>query len=141
MKSVILKIAATILVLFALITLFMSSSVIFDLFGIREKEGNYVLFVVISNFFCGFLYLISAYGLYFQKKWTTSLLGASLGILLLSFTGLLWHINTDGNYEEQTLKAMLFRIGITLVFTILSWQYIAKKIEAQRQKKLIRNHI
>lgn len=129
MKPVILKIAATILALFALITLFMSGSVIFDLFGIREKEGNYVLFIVISNFLCAFLYLISAYGLYFQKKWTTSVLSASLGILLLSFAGLLWHINTGGIYEEQTVKAMLFRIGITSGFTILSWQYISKQIK------------
>ena len=50
MKVTILKISAIILTLFALITLFMSSSVIFDLFGIREKEGNYVLFIVITNF-------------------------------------------------------------------------------------------
>lgn len=133
MKPGILKIAATILVLFALVTLFMSSSVIFDLFGIREKEGNYVLFVVISNFICAFLYLISAYGLFFQKKWTTSLLSSSLGILLLSFGGLLWHINSGGIYEEQTVKAMLFRIGITFVFTILSWRYISKKIENQKR--------
>jgi len=129
MKPVILKIAASVLALFALITLFMSGSVIFDLFGIREKEGNYVLFIVISNFLCAFLYLISAYGLYFQKKWTTSVLSVSLGILLLSFAGLLWHINTGGIYEEQTVKAMLFRIGITLGFTILSWRYISKHIK------------
>ncbi len=133
MKTIILKISATILLVFALITLFMSGSVIFDLFGIRAKEGNYVLFVVVSNFLCAFLYLISVYGLYFQKKWTTSLLGVSLGILLLSFAGLIWHINTGGMYEEQTVKAMLFRMGITLVFTILSWRYISKRIEAQKQ--------
>lgn len=133
MKAVILKIAATILLLFALVTLFMSSSVIFDLFGIREKEGNYVLFVVISNFICAFLYLISVYGLFFQKKWTTSLLSISLGILLLSFAGLLWHIDAGGIYEEKTVKAMLFRIGITLVFTILSWRYISKEIKNQKR--------
>ncbi len=131
MKPVILKVVATILVVFALITLFMSGSVIFDLLGIREKEGNYVLFVVISNFICAFLYLISAYGLFFQKKWTTSLLSTSLGILLLSFAGLLWHINTGGIYEEQTVKAMIFRIGITFAYTILAWRYISKMPENQ----------
>lgn len=31
---------------FALLTLFLSGSVIFDLFGIRAKERNYVLLVV-----------------------------------------------------------------------------------------------
>lgn len=129
MKPVILKIAATVLTLFALITLFMSGSVIFDLFGIREKEGNYVLFIVITNFLCAFLYLISAYGLAFQKKWTTNVLSVSLAFLLISFAGLLWHITTGGIYEEQTVKAMLFRIGITFGFTMLSWRYISTQIK------------
>jgi hypothetical protein len=68
MKTIILKSAAVIITLFALITLFMSTSVIFDLFGIREKEGNYVLFVVISNFIAGFMYLFSAVWFIYRKK-------------------------------------------------------------------------
>jgi hypothetical protein len=127
MKKLIPKIAATLLTFFALITLFMSSSVIFDLFGIREIEGNYVLSVVISNFICGFLYLISAYGLFFQKRWTTRLLFIAACILLVSFAGLLWHINMGGIYEKQTVKAMLFRIAITFAFALLSWRYISKE--------------
>jgi hypothetical protein len=122
-----LKISATLLTLFALITVFMSGSVIFDLFGIRAKEGNYVLFVVVSNFMCGFLYLFSAYGMFFQKKWTTKLLVVAIAILALSFAGLVWHINSGGVYEQQTVKAMLFRIGITSLFAGLSWRYITKE--------------
>jgi hypothetical protein len=53
MKAV-LKVSAILLTLFALITVFMSGSVIFDLFGIRAKEGNYMLFIVVSNFISGF---------------------------------------------------------------------------------------
>jgi hypothetical protein len=45
----------------------MSGSVIFDLFGIREKEGNYVLFIVLANFIAGFFYLLSAYGMLTAK--------------------------------------------------------------------------
>jgi len=131
MKPVILKIAAIILTLFALITLFMSGSVIFDLFGIRAKEGNYILFVVVSNFIAGFLYLFSAYGLSFQKKWTTRLMLAATAILLLSFAGLLWHINSGGIYEQQTIKAMLFRIGTTILFAGISWRFISKEIKTQ----------
>lgn len=127
MKPVILKIAAFILMLFALVTLFMSGSVIFDLFGIRAKEGNYVLFIVVSNFISGFLYLFSAYGMFFQKKSTTRLLVFSTTILLLGFAGLLWHINSGRIYEQQTVNAMLFRIGITILFAGLSWQYITKE--------------
>lgn len=126
MKNIILKSSALALVLFALLTFFMSGSVIFDLFGIRAKEGNYVLFVVISNFICGFLYLLAAYGLFTQKLWTTRLLLASVGILVLSFLGFLWHINIGGIYEARTLKAMLFRISLTSLFAGISWHYISR---------------
>lgn len=123
MKVTILKISAIILTLFALITVFMSGSVIFDLFGIREKEGNYVLFIVIANFISGFIYLIAAYGLFFGRTWTTRLLVFATSILTISFVGLIWHILNGGIYEQQTLKAMLFRIAITAVFAGLSWRF------------------
>lgn len=127
MKQIILKIAAVIIALFALITLFMSTSVLFDLFGIREKEGNYVLFVVVSNFIAGFLYLFAAYGLFTQKIWATKLLLITTLILVLSFAGLLIHVNAGGIYEEKTIKAMLSRIAITGVLAGLSWLFINKK--------------
>lgn len=118
-----LKISAILLTLFALITVFMSGSVIFDLFGIREKEGNYVLFIVIANFISGFIYLIAAYGLFFGRTWTTRLLVFATSILTISFVGLIWHISSGGIYEQQTVKAMLFRIAITAVFGGLSWRF------------------
>lgn len=118
-----LKISAILLTLFALITVFMSGSVIFDLFGIREKEGNYVLFIVIANFISGFIYLIAAYGLFFGRTWTTRLLVFATSILTISFVGLIWHISSGGIYEQQTVKAMLFRIAITAVFVGLSWRF------------------
>lgn len=128
MKQIVLKIAAVIITLFALITLFMSTSVLFDLFGIREKEGNYVLFVVVSNFIAGFLYLFAAYGLFTKKIWATKLLLITTLILVLSFVGLLIHANAGGIYEEKTIKAMLSRITITAAFAGLSWLFINKKL-------------
>lgn len=124
-----LNIAAVVLALFGLITLFMSGSVIFDLFGIRAREGNYVLFVVVSNFVSGFLYMASAYGMFFQKKWATALLVVTSIILLLSFAGLLWHINSGRVYEQQTVFAMIFRLGITILFSVLSWRLSEKKLK------------
>lgn len=113
--------------LFALLTLFMSGSVIFDLFGIRAKEGNYVLFIVISNFVCGIIYLVAAVGLYAQKKWTTRLLILSVAILILGFNGLLLHISFGGLYETQTVMAMIFRISITMFFAGVSWYYLSRQ--------------
>lgn len=99
---------------FGLLTLFLSTSVIFDLFGIRAKEGDYVLFVVWSNFISSILYLFAAYGFIKNKKWTATLLGISTLILIAAFIGLKIHASSGGIYEEKTIGAMIFRIAVTL---------------------------
>jgi hypothetical protein len=126
MKNYILKITAVIITIFALITIFMGTSVIFDLFQIRKKEGNYVMFVVVTNFIVGFTYLFSAYGLFTEKKWTTKVLAASGILLLIGFIGLIIHVYSGGIYEIKTIGAMIFRISITILFTFISHFKISK---------------
>jgi hypothetical protein len=112
---------ALILTAFGLITLFLSSSVVFDLFGIRAKEGNYVLFVVIANLISSILYLLAVYGIILKKIWTTKILSISAGVLIIAFIGLFVHINTGGIYETKTIGAMVFRISLTLLFVTASF--------------------
>jgi hypothetical protein len=126
MKKILRYVVAVVLTAFGLLTLFLSSSVIFDWFGIRAKEGNYVLFVVWANFISSVLYLVSAYGFVQLKKWTTKLLSASVIILIVAFLGLLLHINGGGIYETKTIGAMIFRTCLTLSFTIASYFLITK---------------
>ena len=127
MKKYLPNIVAIILAVFGLLTLFLSSSVIFDLFGIRAKEGNYVLFVVWSNFISSLLYLFAAYGFVTAKKWTTQLLGISIIILITSFIGLIIYASSGGLHETKTIWAMIFRITVTLVFAILAYFIITKR--------------
>jgi len=126
MKKILTYILIAILTAFAILTLFLSSSVIFDLFGIRTKEGNYVLFVVWANFISSTLYLLSAYGLLKLKKWSYQLLGLSTLILISGLIGLFIHINAGGIHETRTIGAMFFRTGLTLVFTVLTYLRIEK---------------
>lgn len=121
MKKVIIKAAAIVLAVFGLITLFLSGSVIFDLFGIRAKEGNYVLFVVWANFLSSILYLFAAYEFIKTRKRTTYLLGFSALLLILASIGLIIHINSGGIYETRTIGAMIFRITLTLAFALLAY--------------------
>ena len=127
MKSIILFISGFVIALFGIVTLFMSTSVIFGLFDIREKEGAYVLFVVIANFICAFLYIAAAYGFFTKKKWTTMVLNFSVGILIITFIGLGIHIYSGGIYEQKTIYAMMFRTIITIGFLLVSLKYISKK--------------
>ncbi len=106
---------------FTLLTLFLSSSVIFDWFGIRAKEGNYVLFVVVSNFIASLLYLTSIVALLKNKKWAFHPLGLALVILIAAQIGLHNHISAGGIYETKTVSAMYFRITLTAVFGLLTY--------------------
>lgn len=112
-----------------LLSVFLTSSVIFDLFGIREMEGNYVLFIVYANFISGFIYIVSAYGLSTKKTWTVKLLALSSIILIVAFVGLNFHINNGGIYETKTFNAMIFRTSITILFTIIAYFTITKTIK------------
>jgi len=127
-KKIINNVSATILTLFALLTLFLSSSVIFDWFGIRAKEGNYVLFIVWVNFVCSILYLFAAYGFVKRTKWTFWVLLTSLVILTIAFIALLLYANNGGIYEVKTIKAMLFRLLLTLTFSLIALLRFNKSI-------------
>lgn len=126
MNKIIRYSAATLLTAFAFLTLFLSSSIIFDLFGMRAKEGDFVLFVVWANFICSLLYLPAAYGLITKKKWTTTLLVSAIVILILAFIGLQFHINAGGLYMTRTVYALIFRTGVTSVFAIIAFKGTGK---------------
>lgn len=128
MKKVILYLVIAVLTGFGLLTMFLSTSVILDLFGVRAKEGNYVLFVVWSNFISSFLYLISVYGLLTSKKWTYKALAISTIILGVAFIGFLFYIQSGGIHESKTVGAMIFRIVLTLAFTLYAYFTINKRI-------------
>jgi hypothetical protein len=126
MKNTIKYTSAFVLTAFGLLTLFMSTSVIFDLFGIREKEGNYVLFVVWANFICGILYLIGAFGFMKDKKWLPNVMIAASVLLIVTFGGLFLHIQNGGIYEVKTVGAMTFRTLFTVLFTASAFWLISK---------------
>lgn len=121
MKKILKYLVAIALTAFALLTLFLSSSIIFDWFGIRAKEGNYVLIVVWANLISSVLYLFAAYGFISLKKWTVKLLVSSLALLIIAAIGFFIHMNSGGLYETKTIGALIFRFTVTLVFTFFAY--------------------
>ena len=123
-----LKIIQTILLsFFGLVTVFMASSVIFNLFGIREKEGNYVLFIVYTNLVCGILYLMAAYTTWTTPKLSFTSLVVSLALLIVAFIAFQFYIYNGGIHEAKTIKAMVFRIVFTAIMTGIGWLSIKKR--------------
>ena len=109
------------LILFGITTLFLSTSIIFNWFGIRTQQGNNVPLVVRSNFLSGVLYLISVFGLWAHKKWTIVPLLISFFVLIGAFLGLYVHVNSGGLYETKTIGALFFRIIVTMIFALLAY--------------------
>ena len=127
MKFNLLKIIGGFLAIFGLIMVAMTTSVMFDLFGVRELEGNFVMSVVIANWIAGVLYLIAAYGIFKNQKWTYIPLLISAITLIISFIFLQVHIQDGGAFEEKTIKALSIRIVLSLIFAMITYIKITKK--------------
>ncbi|MEQ3676107.1 MAG: hypothetical protein ABNH19_13050 [Dokdonia sp.] len=125
-NKIISIITAIVMIAFGLLTLYLSSSILFDWFGVRAKQGNYVLFIVGTNFLCSILYLIAAYSFILRKQWTFKLLLTTLILLSIGFIGLLVHISMGGLYETKTVGAMIFRIVFTIGFIGITKKLLKK---------------
>jgi hypothetical protein len=127
MKKYLPIVFGLLLLAFATLTFFLSASVIFDLFNVRASQGNYVLFIVVTNLICSLLYFIAVYGFVKKKSWTVYILSAALSLLLLVFAYFNIYINNGGIYENKTYGAMMFRMTVTAVFTLMAYFTIPKK--------------
>lgn len=130
MKKILRIILSSLLFVFGALSTILTISIIFDLFGIREKEGNYVLFIVYANLICGLIYIFSAVKNWKGQKSATILLAGATFILILAFIALQVYVSQGGVHEEKTLSAMAFRIGLTAVMTAVSYYLNRKTINS-----------
>lgn len=107
--------------IFGLVTLFASSSVLFEYTNVLEKEGNYPSFILWINLFTSPLYLFAAIGLKFSRKWTLHLLLIILIILVISLTVFIQLMKTGEIYETETLVALSIRIAFTSILTFFAF--------------------
>ncbi|WP_081211847.1 hypothetical protein [Salegentibacter sediminis] len=126
MKRVFYYITLGFFLVFALISLYLSSSIIFDWFEMREAQRDYVLFVVWVNFIASFLYLGALYGFFRYKKWTWKILGVSALMIFVAFLGLLIHIDSGGEFKLETIRALVLRFFITTVFAVFAYFKLVK---------------
>lgn len=126
MKKAISYFMAAVLLAFGLLTLFLSSSLLLDLFGVREKEGNYVLIVVWANLISSLIYIYSAYGFVKNIKRTSYLLAASILIMIIAYIGFIFHVNGGGLHEAKTFGALAFRTGFSTVSALIAFFIVTK---------------
>ncbi len=127
MKNTITIILGILLAAFGLLTLYLSGSVLFDLFDMRAKQGDYVMPIIWANFIASLLYLFAAYGFFTKKIGTSKILGIAFLVLIAGAIGFYIHVNSGGIYMQKTIKAIGFRMGVTLVFLAFSYFTITTK--------------
>lgn len=120
-------ILVTVLLLFGALTLFLSTSVIFDLFDMRAREGNYVPVVVWANLAAGYLYVMGAYGLLARKRWTLNVLFMAVLVLVGAGIAFAWHVHSGGVYEQKTIGALTFRVLFSLALYIGAYRLVRSK--------------
>ena len=113
-------VAASVAVLFGLLTIKSGGSVLFIDGKARVAAGDYVPFVLWFNFLAGFAYIIAGVGLFLWRGWAInlSLLIAMATLLVFAAFGI--HILFGGGYELRTVAAMSLRSMIWLIISIFA---------------------
>ena len=109
-----------VIIAFGALTLFLSTSVLLDLFGIRERESPYVPAVVVANLIASLLYLPAGAGLLMKRGWTARLLATAVVVLLVGAVFLALYIAAGGEYRTATIGALTFRTLLTSAFYLIA---------------------
>lgn len=117
----------SILTLFGLLSVLLTSTVLLNVPIMHKTEEHNVLFIAITNLICGILYIVAAYGYHREEKWSYKLLTIITLILVLAFGMLQLYIYRGGLYEEKTVRAMIFRMVLTTFFAMISFFTLKKQ--------------
>jgi len=130
-NKVIIWLAATVAILFGLLTIKSGGQVLFGDESYRLAAGNYVPFVLWFNFTAGFVYLVAGIGIALRKPWAAggALLIAVTTLLVFAAFGL--HIFADGAYEMRTVAAMTMRSTIWTVIFVLTYRQLIRRWDIQ----------
>jgi len=109
--------AASVAVLFGLMTIKSGGQVLFGDESYRVAAGHYVPFVLWFNFMAGFAYLVAGIGIAVRKPWSLwlALLIAISTLLVFAAFGL--HLFAGGEYETRTVAAMTLRSTVWVVIS------------------------
>ena len=118
-QSVFLRAVGVVSILFGIATLKSGGGTLFIDGVTREASGNFVPFVVWSNFLMGFAYIFAGFGIWLNRNWTKVLTISIVTLTILTFLAFGIHILMDGFYEMKTVKVMTVRSLFWIFITLL----------------------
>ena len=113
---------AIVAVAFGLLTIWSGGSVLFGSEEARRAVGDYVPFVVWSNFVAGFFYVVAGAGLWRRwewARWVAVAIAVGAAGTYLAF-GL--HVLQGGPYEMRTVVAMAVRTGMWMGIAVFAFR-------------------
>ena len=125
--DVVLRVIASIALVFGLLTVKSGGEVLFVDGAGRDAAGNFVSYVVLFNFIMGFLYILAGIGLWLKKPWSVWLSFMVAGATLIVFAVFGLHIYQGGLFEQRTVGAMVLRLVIWAVISLLAYRQIKQR--------------
>jgi hypothetical protein len=105
---------------FGAVTLQAGGGVLFGPESVRQAAGDYVPFVVWSNFLAGFAYLGAAAGLFLRAPWALWVALTIAVATLVVYAAFGAHILLGGAYEARTAAALALRSGFWLAMAVVA---------------------
>ena len=118
-KPVLRYILAAVALVFGVATIKAGGDVLFFSEQARSAAGNYVPFVLWSNFIGGFLYVMAGLLIFLNSTQSLRLSAFIAAMTVAVLIALLIHIAVGGAYETRTLAAMLFRSVIWIAIVLI----------------------
>ena len=115
-----IRTAASVAVLFGMLTILSGGRVLFGDDAAQAAAGNAVWFVLWFNFLSGFAYMLAGVGIAMRRRWAVSLailLAISIAVVFVLF-GL--HILSGGAFEMRTVFAMTLRLVVWVAIAMVS---------------------
>lgn len=109
-------------VAFGLLTIWSGGSVLFGGEEARRAVGDYVPFVVWSNFVAGFFYVLVGIGLWRWWEWARWVAAAIAIVAVGTYLGFGLHVLRGGPYEMRTVVAMAIRTGVWIGIAVYAFR-------------------
>ena len=117
-------------VAFGLLTIWSGGSVLFGSEEARHTAGDYVPFVVWSNFVAGFFYVVAGVGLWRRWEWARWVAVAIAVGAAATYLAFLLHVLLGGPYEIRTVVAMAVRMCIWIGIAVFAFRLFNSLQEA-----------
>ena len=125
-----LRALALLAIAFGALTIKEGGDFLFGQVAARAAAGDFVPFVLWSNFLLGFVYVAAGLGLWLCRRWGELLAALIVVATLATFAALALHLALGGAYEVRTLVAMTIRT-LVWVFIYLAARRLLRSLGAR----------